>query len=217
MKNPGVRTTVLACTALIAIVMAMFLFKINRAPLVSDDALRGNGVVLLPRPRDISPFEFIDAKGKPFTNANINGQWSLVYFGYTYCPDACPTTLRDLSKALPAVRKALADQNVKSNVQVVFISVDPERDTTARIDEYLHFFAPDFVGATSTREKLASMATQVNVTFGKIPGTTPDSYAVDHPINLVLINPNGHYQGFLRPPFTAARLTIGLPGAIGRF
>ncbi len=217
MNNAGVRTTVLACLTLITIVMAMFLFKINRAPVISDEALRDSGVVLLPRPRDISPFEFTDTKGKPFTNANINGQWSLVYFGFTYCPDACPTTMRDLSKAMPAVRKALAEQNIKSNVQVVLISVDPERDTTARIDEYLRFFSPDFVGATSTIEKLAAMATQVNVTFGKIPGTTPDSYAVDHPTNLILINPNGHYHGFVRPPFTAARLSIGLPGAVGRF
>ena len=217
MNNAGVRTTVLACLTFIAIVMAMFLFKINRPPVISDEALRESGVVLLPRPRDISPFEFVGTHGKPFTNANINGQWSLVYFGYTYCPDACPTTMRDLSKALPAVRAALAEQNIKSNVQVVFISVDPDRDTTARIDEYLRFFAPDFVGATASIEKLAAMATQVNVTFGKVPGTTPDSYAVDHPTNLVLINPNGHYHGFVRPPFTAARLSIALPGAMARF
>lgn len=215
--NAGVRTTVIGCLVFIAIVMAGFLHNITRERGLTDEQLRDRGAVLLPRPRDISPFQFTDAHGKPFTNTNLAGHWSLVYFGYTFCPDACPTTLADLSKAMPAVRAAMKDKGVEDPVQVVFISVDPERDTTQVIANYIRAFSPEFIGASSTLEKLAGLGTQLNVAFGKVPGTTPDSYAVDHTTNIVLINPRGHYHGFLRPPFTAQRLSEALPGIAARY
>jgi protein SCO1/2 len=101
-------------------------------------------------------------------------------------------------------------------VQVVFISVDPERDTTPVIANYIRAFSPDFLGAGGSLEKVAALGTQVNVAFGKVPGSAPNTYTIDHTPNVVLVNPKGHYHGFLRPPFTAQRLSEALPGLAAR-
>jgi protein SCO1/2 len=208
--------TVVGCLAFIPLVMGGFLHNISRDPGLTDEELRARGAVLLPRPRDISPFELTDAAGKPFTNANFIGHWSLVYFGFTFCPDVCPTSLADLAKSMPAISAAMTAKGEDEPVQVVFISVDPERDTTPVIANYIRAFSPDFLGAGGSLEKVAALGTQVNVAFGKVPGSAPNTYTIDHTPNVVLVNPKGHYHGFLRPPFTAQRLSEALPGLAAR-
>jgi protein SCO1/2 len=117
---------------------------------------------------------------------------------------------------MPAISAAMTAKGEDEPVQVVFISVDPERDTTPVIANYIRAFSPDFLGAGGSLEKVAALGTQVNVAFGKVPGSAPNTYTIDHTPNVVLVNPKGHYHGFLRPPFTAQRLSEALPGLAAR-
>ena len=191
----------------------MFLYNMTRERGLNDEQLHELGAILLPTPRALSPFILRDGNGAPFGNAQLEKHWSLLYFGFTNCPDACPTTLRDLAKAKGAIEKQFADHHIAAPLQVVFVSVDPERDTLPRLKEYVGGFNRDFIGVTASRDVLAVLATQLNVAFAKVPGYAPGTYMMDHTTNLVLINPHGHYQGFLRPPFEITRIAPAL-GAI---
>ena len=214
--SSGVRATVFGCLAFVSIVLGMFFYNMTRERGLNDEQLHELGAILLPAPRAIAPFALRTGTGVPFGNAQLENHWSLLYFGYTNCPDACPTTLRDLAAARAAITRQMMDHHVAVPLQVAFISVDPERDTPARLKEYVGFFDAGFIGATADHAALAALATQLNVAFGKVPGTAPGTYAMDHTTNLVLINPHGHYRGFLRPPFTAARIGPALASIAAR-
>ena len=212
----GVRATVLGCLAFVAIVLGMFFYNMTRERGLNDEQLHSLGAILLPTPRALSPFVLHDGNGQAFGNAQLENHWSLLYFGYTNCPDACPTTLRDLAAAKSEIDKQLRNRHVAASLQIVFVSVDPERDTPARLKDYVNYFNRDFVGVTASREELAVLATQLNVAFGKVPGNSPGTYVMDHTTNLVLTNPHGHYQGFLRPPFSVTRVAPALAAIAAR-
>lgn len=130
-------------------------------------------------------FELLDTGGQPFRLEEARGDITLVYFGYTFCPDVCPLTLAD-------VKKALAELEERDRVHVVFISVDPERDTPEVLDRYVHAFDPEFIGLTGEFEKLQT----VMKPFGayaekeKAEGSASE-YLVNHTARLYLINPQG--------------------------
>ena len=212
----GVRATVLGCLAFVAIVLGMFFYNMTRERGLNDEQLHELGAIVLPAPRAIAPFTLQQGDGRSFGNAQLEQHWSLLYFGYTNCPDACPTTLRDLAAAWPEIGKQLREHHVAAKLQMVFVSVDPERDTPARLKTYVSFFNREFIGATASHAVLAGLSTQLNVAFGKVPGNAPGTYVMDHSTNVVLINPHGHYQGFLRPPFTAARVAPALATVAAR-
>src|SRR2546425_9813610 len=103
-----------------------------------------------PEPKTISPFKLTEHNGSSFDLDALKGKWSFVYFGYTYCPDVCPTTLAELSRA----QKLLEDAGLDAGTQYVFVSVDSQRDTPRRLGEYVGFFNRKFVGATGSDEAL---------------------------------------------------------------
>ncbi|RMG75427.1 MAG: SCO family protein [Bacteroidetes bacterium] len=195
----GLRLTVALCLGFIAVVVGLFVYSVTRTPLVSEEALREQGVVLLPRPRELEPFSLTTHTGEPFTLDDLRGRWTFVFFGFTHCPDICPTTMSELGKA----RRRLQEDDA---FQGVLVTVDPERDTPELLAEYVTAFAPDFLGVYGSREAIAQLATQVNATFAKVPAMgadgrpDPSTYLVDHSANVVIINPYGHYHGFIKYP-----------------
>ncbi len=211
----GVRWTILGCVTFIAIILAAFVFNVSRdrTPTLTDDQLLELGAFVQPRPRDISPFVLTDKNGNDFTNDSLRGQWSLLFFGFTFCPDICPATLSVLAQALPAIQKEAGD----TAVNVVLISVDPDRDTPEKLKEYVGYFDESFQAATAPRDPLAEFAVQLHATFAKMPADVPGGYLVDHTGNIVVVNPRGHYHGFLRLPHTKERLEQAVPAMISRY
>ena len=138
------------------------------------------------------PFTLIDQDGRTVTDANFRGRWLLVYFGFTYCPDICPTSLTRNSDAIDLLGK----QGEK--VTPVLISIDPERDTPQKMKEYVHFFHPRMVGLTGTPEQIAAAAKEYRVFYMKAPGDQPDTYVVDHSSLTYLVDPNGKFVQFFR-------------------
>jgi protein SCO1/2 len=151
------------------------------------------GVVLDP-PLPISNFELIDMKGKPFHFSDLKGEVALIYFGYTTCPDACPLTMYD-------VKKALADlKSGKDQVRVIFISVDPERDTPEVLSRYMSAFGPEFTGLTDDFARVQEAMKSFGA-FAEKDTTSKSAagYLVSHTTRLYLVDPTG--QLLLMYPF----------------
>lgn len=151
--------------------------------------------VLLYQPeKALAPFVLQDQHNALFNRTSLEGRWSLVFLGYTYCPDVCPTTLAMLNSVYPK----LQDVSDKP-VQIVFVSADPERDTPARLNEYIGYFNPEFVAATGPHPDLFPLTRNLGLAYAMYDGETPDSYTVDHSASIVLVNPNGNIQAVFRP------------------
>ena len=195
-----VRITVALCLALVAVVLGLFVYSVTRTPVLSDAELAERGVFLFPQPREIAPFELSTHSGEPFTLQDLQGRWSFLFFGFTNCPDVCPTTMAALGQA----RRRLAEQQPEAvdEFQGVLVTVDPERDDAATLAQYVHAFAPSFIGVRGDLEATAGLTTQLNVAFGKVP-VGGGGYQVDHTGNIVIVNPRGHYHGFIRMPHDA--------------
>ena len=205
--------TVALCGVFIAIVVGLFVWKTVRTPQLSDEELRASGVFLMPRPRDIAPFELTNAGGGSFTNTDLQDRWSFVFFGFTHCPDICPTSMAVMGQVDLALREGREGNNP---FQGVLVSVDPERDTPERLEAYAKAFSPRFVGAVGPREDLAALAQQLNVAFAKVPDGA-GGYTMDHTGHIVIINPMGHYHGFIKLPHEAETIRLTYQTLDARF
>lgn len=143
--------------------------------------------------RALAPFTLQSANG-PLTADSLKGHWTLVFIGFTHCPDVCPTALTDLAKA----QKLWAEAKLPNTPRVLFVSIDPERDTPAGIAEYAAFFHPDTLTATAAEPQLGAFTRDLGLVYMKVP--QGDSYTMDHSATLVLLNPKAEFAGLIRPP-----------------
>lgn len=210
----GIGRTISLCLAFIAIVVAMFVFSKLRVPQLSDEELRGKGVFLLPRPRDIAPFILQREGESGYANGDLKEKWSFIFFGFTHCPDVCPTSMAELGKADLAIRQS--GQELETPFQGVLISVDPDRDTAEDVARYAQAFSPRFIGAAGSRDALVELTQQVNVAFAKVPDGQ-GQFTVDHTGNIVIINPMGHYHGFMKLPHDAETIRLTYQSLAARF
>jgi protein SCO1/2 len=141
----------------------------------------------------------MDQDGQPLRNEFFTGHWTFVFFGFTQCPDICPTTLATLAQ----VRKQLADLPEAARPRVLLISVDPERDPPERLAAYVRFFDPSFLGATGSAEATAAAAATFGVPYARVemPG---GGYTMDHGSGLFLVGPGGGLVAYLSAPHEAA-------------
>jgi protein SCO1/2 len=146
---------------------------------------RGSDVTGSPFGRE---FALTDPDGRPRTLADWRGKAVVVFFGYTQCPDVCPTTLSTLAEAMKTLG-ADADR-----VQVLFVSVDPERDTAELLKQYVPAFDPRFVGLRGEGAALDAVAKEFKVIYQKVPGATPSTYTVDHSAGSFLFDPKGRLR-----------------------
>lgn len=157
-------------------------------------------VTLLPQPRTIPAFSLRQSDGTPLIPGELHGHWTLVFLGFTFCPDVCPTTLTDLAQA-QRQWEALPES---TRPRVLFISVDPERDTPDRIGEYAHAFHPDTLAATGDIPALEAFARSLSLVFMKAapePGASADQYSIDHSAGIAVLDPQGRMAGVIQPPF----------------
>ena len=139
------------------------------------------------------------------------GRWNVVYFGYTSCPDVCPTTLATFKQAW----KDLGTRGLTDSVQFDFISVDPPRDTPDHLRQYVDFFSHDFVAATGSDEELANLTKALGLVYSRSTDAN-GKIEVDHSGSAVIIDPQGRLVGIFRPPFAAPALSADLAALIGR-
>ncbi|KJK06853.1 MULTISPECIES: SCO family protein [Pseudomonas] len=203
--------TVFILVALVAVILGLTVNKVlNGRSEGNPTELIDAGIILLPQSRTVPSIEMTDEKGQTVTMDELKGKWSLLFFGYTFCPDICPTTLAQLRQVKSELPKEAVDR-----LQVILVSVDPNRDTPAQLQQYLGYFDKDFRGLTGSLDNLQKLANAVSIPF--IPAdTSKPNYTVDHSGNLALLGPDGKQRGFIRAPFNNQKLVAQLPGLLKR-
>jgi protein SCO1/2 len=159
------------------------------------------GAVLVPS-RALADFSLIDHQGRSFGTANLRGHWSLMFFGYTNCPDFCPTTLTTLA----AMEKRLRAAKAVAPPQVIFVSVDAKRDTPAQLAKYVPYFDPDFIGLTAADQPAIERQAKKWGVAVMIEPASGGNYTVDHSGAIFVINPAGNLAAILSGPFTVDAL-----------
>ncbi len=163
-------------------------------------------VRMLNAPRVLPPFALASPEGEIDAGA-LHGRWTLVFLGFTHCPDICPTTLAELAKAeklwaaqLPAGKRP----------RILFVSVDPERDTPETTAKYARYFSAEAIGATGDIDALGKFASSLNMVFAKSKVEEDGSYSVDHTSWVALLDPQARLAGFIRPPLDPVRIAADL-------
>ena len=163
--------------------------------------LQQEGVQIFRQALPVADAEFLNQHGKGQALSDLRGQHLLVFFGYTFCPDICPTTLMDLNRLWRQLPAAVRDE-----WRVVMVSVDPQRDTPESLAPYLAYFNPDFVALTGNDNSLKQLAADLNAIFNKVERGADQPYLMDHSANLAIIDRNGNYRGYIAPPHGAGRM-----------
>ena len=153
-------------------------------------------------------FSLVDQNGKPFTDADLKGKWQLVFFGYTHCPDVCPTTLNDLSLALDQLGAKEKD------VGIVFISVDPDRDTPAVLKSYVESFGGPIEALTGPPDAIAQAAKDYKVFYAKHP-RADGGYDMDHSALIYVMDPQGRFTATFTPDDTSDTMATRLKKLLG--
>lgn len=201
-QTRGIKITVAAIVAFMVVIVGGFVYKMQQPRVMTAMEMKINGLYLLETPRNFGELALTDHNGEPFTRENLEGRWTLVFFGFTYCPDICPTTMSFLNQLMGQLEGTEAE-----DTQVVMVTVDPARDTVEQLAGYVPFFNPDFLGVTGEFLDIHRFATALNTPFRKVPGQG-EEYLVDHGSNVVLINPKGDYHGFFKAPLDLAKMKL---------
>jgi protein SCO1/2 len=193
-QTPAIKSTIIVCFILLFLVVIAGLVLLLKADNGLEAALKENNVMLFDAPRNVPAVSLRRHDGTVFTTEQFNGHWNLINFGYTYCPDICPTNMADMKIAYnQLVEAGLADQ-----INFWMITVDPQRDTEQQLSLYVPFFHPDFVGLTGDPEQIATLATQLSAVYYR--EGEGEGYTVAHSDNYAIIDPDGEFIALMRPP-----------------
>jgi protein SCO1/2 len=178
-------------------------FALDRNALLDEANL-----LLLPRERQLPSLELIDERGQAFTTDSLRGRWHLLFFGFTACPDICPTTLSDMRRLFNQLQPEIREQ-----LQLVLVSADPARDTPEALRTYLGYYRAGFRGLTGDMDALQSLSKALGLPFVPVEKTEGE-YNVSHSGNLAIIGPDGTLRGYIRAPFQLDGLRQALPQVI---
>ncbi len=188
------------CLLILALALATPALALDRNVLL-DQA----NILLLPRERAIPPLELVDQDGQRFDTRSLQGRWHILFFGFTACPDICPTTLSDMRRLFSQLPKETRNQ-----LQLVLITADPARDTPQQLKTYLDYYRGGFNGLTGDMEQLQRLSRALGLPF--VPASeTQGDYSVSHSGNLALVGPDGTLRGHIRAPLQLEGLRRMLP------
>ena len=207
--NRNIKLTVVLCLIFVVLVFFLTYYRVtrnNRVETLSPEALRDLGAVMYERPVSLSSFSLVDQYGERFDTSRLKDTWSLFFFGFTHCPDICPLTLTELSQFY----RALEQSGEYQDTQVVMVSVDPQRDTAEELADYMGSFHPDFIGLNGDFGEISKLAKELYIAHSTPPGMVAadphaahtgsvdagEDYVIEHSGNILVINPEGLYQGF---------------------
>ncbi len=190
--------TLLAAAALVAILLAALFLRPAAERAATNEGPAGEGGAEVQTSGEAlvgGPFKLTDQTGKTVTEADFRGEYMLIYFGFTFCPDVCPTELQAMAGALQLLG-AKADK-----VRPIFVTIDPERDTAKVLQGYVKQFDPRLVGLTGTPEEIAAIAKAYRVYYEKVveEGAAADDYTMDHSSVAYLMGPDGKFLTFFPP------------------
>jgi protein SCO1/2 len=169
------------------------LFSPNKLAIATKPVLTVTTIINVPR---ALPAFSLQSATTVLTAKQLQGSWTVIFIGFTHCPDVCPTTLADLARA----QTIWAQSNIPNKPKVLFVSIDPERDSPTLLADYAAFFNKDTLTATATEPQLSKLIHALGLVYMKVP-QAGSSYTMDHSATLVLLNQNAEFAGLIRPPF----------------
>lgn len=191
----------LSIIAIVALAMGAFLFQKFSQKSLPEFSL------YYKQPRIIKPFQLTDHHGKTFTNNDVKGKWSWVFFGYTSCPDVCPTTLQALNFIYDDLQK------ISDKTQILLVTVDPKRDSQKKLAEYIGYFNKAFIALRAGHEVLFPFARNLGLMYAIVDNnqttdneSKDESYLVDHSASMVLINPQGKIVAIFKPEIAVGKV-----------
>lgn len=203
--------TLLSVVAIVAVVAIAFGFyfnngkkelKSNQAEVQSSYIKELKLTTVLPKPRTIAPFSLSDNNNRAFTNKDLLGHWSMLFFGFTHCHYICPTSMAELRDAYTLLK----DKKIKLP-KVVFISVDPERDSIERLNTFIYGFNPLFMGARGDQDAIKNLTGDLKVLYVKEkPKDGSTNYTIAHSSSILLVNPDGKFVALISMPHTAKQI-----------
>jgi len=206
MGRTVINNTVKAAALISALAVALILVA-ALVPGLSDRIAQG--MALVASSPGEGGFTLTDPSGKTVSDRDFRGRSMLVFFGYTFCPDVCPTTLTVLAGALDRLDPATA-----AKVVPIFITLDPERDSRVVMGQYVAAFSPAIIGLTGSPDDIARVKKSYRVYSAKVEGSAPDLYTIDHSALLYLIGPDGRFQTTLDPGHSPTALAAALNRAL---
>lgn len=187
--------TVVIVAAVLGAVVAHLLSRRSPSPPATEV------LTILTPAKPLAPFTLLSADAGVVDSASLRGHWTLVFFGFTHCPDVCPTTLTLLAGTV----RSLADLPAAARPRVLLISVDPERDDPRRLADYVRFFDPAFIGATAQEPELSRAAAAFATPYARVP-LAAGGYTMDHGPGIFIVNPSGAIAAYTSAPGDSARL-----------
>jgi protein SCO1/2 len=205
MKQIGLKFSILMTTvALAAMLAGAWLAGSGRGNNSQAMLLPDRVMTLFPDPKPLTAFALTDHKNRVFDLAALKGKWSFLFFGFTHCPDICPTTLAILARARDNIAKSKVGAE---DVQFVFISVDPNRDTAGKLGQYVAYFDTTFLGVTGNDAQIANLARQLGAPYQVAFTTGMESYPVTHTTMVFLVDPRARYHAMFTPPLDAETIS----------
>ena len=186
--------------ALAAVLAGVWLAEIDREHDSRALLLPDPVITLFPDPKPLTAFALTDHKNRAFDLASLKGKWSFLFFGFTHCPDVCPTTLAVLARA----RHNIARNTVGAeDIQFVFVSVDPNRDTASKLGQYVDYFDTTFLGVTGDKAQIANLTGQLGAAYQVRTAPGMENYPVDHTVAVFLLDPRARHHAVFTPPHDA--------------
>ena len=162
------------------------------------------------KPLDIIEFELKNQGDQLYSKNDLKNQWTILFFGYTNCPDVCPTTIFKLGQ----IKQQMSKELPNLNLQILFITLDPERDSTERLKEYLGFFDPSMTGLTGEITKIVELTSNLSVFFQRI--NKEDGYDFNHTASIFLINPKAQLKASFSPASSMDMLAEDIKKVVGK-
>jgi protein SCO1/2 len=197
--------TIVSCLAVMLIALSLYVNKMTTKVYLNNEQLKDLGLYLIEPARDLGSFNLIDTNEKEFLPQDFEGKWNVLFFGFTFCPDICPITMRMLSR----IEKEIGKQEL-DKIRIFLVTVDPGRDNPNQLKIYLKNFSENFTGLTGGLDQIYNFATRVNAPFTPINNSEDPYYTVDHTGSIVLIDPDGNYAGFFRAPHNQDKIKKAL-------
>lgn len=202
-KKQGVKRTITVLFAIVGLFTGLYVSQhmhLNKK--INSTEFHGT---YLENPRTVNQFSLVGTDKKPFENKNLQGHWTMVFFGFTNCGYLCPTTMAELGK----MYRQLEEKGVKNLPQVVMISIDPDRDDLEKLQHYVTAFHSTFSGARGEEESIKAMTREMGIAYAKVVsqnGTDTTNYDVQHSGAVMLFNPQGELNAFFTTPHRAELL-----------
>lgn len=195
----GMNTALISSIAVLAFGIGIWFGVMREDGSQSRVIVQDSVITVLPKPKKLEDFSLRDGDGKPFTLASLSNRYSILFFGYTSCPDICPTTMLVLAQ----LYKGLEQSGNNKDIQVVFVSVDPKRDDAKKLKKYVEYFNETFVGTSGQPAQIAALAGQLGAAYKVHDQNKGSDYGVDHTGLLFVVNPDAAFAAILSPPHDA--------------